>query len=211
MLMQTLRDVVVATLLLFCWEAVIPIAESAFLSPNLSQTTSYGHKSILQVASPQSRANTRHPSFFLRSTEEGNDEALEEDSKIDNILKDIHSQGFPFRVVVIGNGAILETTSVLGPHFAESTSPKTGERLVTFASDDRSFEFHLKVDQIAKVTFSEKDRIVNDNEEKRKLRITRFINEMGNPICSLILADSSKEAADWFTSMTIRYGYEVQL
>jgi hypothetical protein len=112
---------------------------------------------------------------------------------------------------VIGNGAILETTSVLGPHFAESTSPKTGERLVTFASDDRSFEFHLKVDQISKVTFSEKDRIVNDKEEKRKLRITRFINEMGNPICSLILADSSKEAADWFTSMTIRYGYEIQL
>jgi hypothetical protein len=100
MLMQAGRDVVVATLLLFCWEAVIPIAESAFLSPNLSQTPSYGHKAILQVASAQSRANSRHPSFLLRSTEEEYDEALEEDSKIDNILKDIHSQGFPFRVVV---------------------------------------------------------------------------------------------------------------
>ena len=130
-------------------------------------------------------------------------------TKIDTIVKDLHSQGYVFRIVVIGNGAILESTSVLGPHMAESVSPKTGERLITLASDDRSFEFHLKVDQIGKVTFTETERQL-DGGEKKKLRIVRMLNEEGGPICSLILADSSNEAAEWFKTLTIRYGYEVQ-
>ncbi len=43
--------------------------------------------------------------------------------------------------MVIGNGSILETTHVLGPVMKYSESPKTGERLVIFASSDQEFEF----------------------------------------------------------------------
>ena len=129
--------------------------------------------------------------------------------KIDNILKDIHSQALSFRIVVIGEGAILETTSLLGPHMTMSTSPTTGERLVTFASDDKSFEFHLKIDKVGKVTFTEKDRQL-ESGAKKTMRICRFLTDEAMPICSLILADSSPEAADWFRGLTIRYGYEVQ-
>lgn len=140
----------------------------------------------------------------------GSDAPASSPSKIDNIIKDIHDQALPFRIVVIGEGAILETTSVLGPHMASSVSPKSGERLVTLASDDRSFEFHLKVDRVGKVTFSEKDKKL-ENGEKKTMRICRFLTQDGGPICSLILADKSQDAADWFRGLTIRYGYEVSL
>ena len=128
-------------------------------------------------------------------------------SKIDSIIRDLHDSSLRFRIVVIGNGAILESTSTLGPHMAESTSPKTGERLVTLASDDRSFEFHLKPDAIARVVFAE----VNKPDSGGKtLRIVRMLSEDDGPICSLILADGGDEAVSWYKDMTIRYGYEVR-
>jgi len=128
-------------------------------------------------------------------------------SKIDSIIRDLHDSSLRFRIVVIGNGAILESTSTLGPHMAESTSPKTGERLVTLASDDRSFEFHLKPDAIARVVFAE----VNKPDSGGKtLRIVRMLRGDDGPICSLILADGSDEAVSWYKDMTIRYGYEVR-
>ena len=126
-------------------------------------------------------------------------------TKIDSIIRDLHESNLPFRIVVIGNGAILESTSTLGPHMAESTSPKTGERLVTLASDDRSFEFHLKPDTIAKVVFAESKK----PDSGKTLRIVRMLRDDGGPICSLICADGSEEAISWYKTMTIRYGYEV--
>ena len=126
-------------------------------------------------------------------------------TKIDSIIRDLHDSALPFRIVVIGNGAILESTSTLGPHMAESTSPKTGERLITLASDDRSFEFHLKPDGIAKVVFAESKK----PDSGKTLRIVRMLRDDGGPICSLILADGGEEAISWYKTMTIRYGYEV--
>mmetsp|Transcript_28434 Transcript_28434/g.63263 ORF Transcript_28434/g.63263 Transcript_28434/m.63263 type:complete len:353 (+) Transcript_28434:32-1090(+) len=138
-------------------------------------------------------------------------------SKIDNLIRDLHSTPYPFRIVVVGNGAILETTSRLGPYMNESTSPKTGERLITLASDDRTFEFHLKVDSIGKVMLTESKKGTQEGEQQKTLRIVRMMREGENsssgggwsPICSLILAESSEESARWFRDMTIRYGYEV--
>jgi hypothetical protein len=124
---------------------------------------------------------------------------------IDSIIRDLHGSSLAFRVVVIGNGAILEATSTLGPHMAESTSPKTGERLVTFASDDRSFEFHLKPDTVATVCFAESRKPGTD----KTLRIVRMLREDSSPICSLILADGSADAISWYETMTTRYGHEV--
>ena len=128
-------------------------------------------------------------------------------SKIDSIIRDLHDSSLQFRIVVVGNGAILESTATLGPHMAESTSPKTGERLVTLASDDRSFEFHLKPDAIARVIFAEVDK----PDSGKTLRIVRMLREDDGPICSLILADGGDdEAVSWYKAMTIRYGYEVR-
>eukprot|EP00984_Skeletonema_dohrnii_P006445 scaffold2302_cov153-Skeletonema_dohrnii-CCMP3373.AAC.2 len=120
-------------------------------------------------------------------------------SKAQGILDEFHASNLPFRIVVIGNGAILETTSKLGR-----------DKLLTFASEDASFEFHVKVDQITKITFVTSERPLPDGESKT-MRVSRFLNEKGEPMCSLILADSSDESAQWFDGMNERYGQEVNL
>lgn len=163
-------------------------------------------------------ANVSETDDATSNSEENEEQQHDNDasapSKIDNLIRDLHSTPYAFRIVVIGNGAILETTSRLGPYMAESTSPKSGERLVTLASEDRKFEFHLKVDSIDKVTLTESKK-----GEGKTLRIVRMMREedpenIGSsgkmaPVCSLILAEGSEESAQWFRDMTIRYGYEV--
>jgi len=131
-------------------------------------------------------------------------------SPIDDILYDLHSSGFPFRVVVVGNGAILESTQVLAPVMKSSISPKSGEKLTTFASSDSSFEFHIKPDSVKQVKFVEipKPVLVDGAEQEKILRICRFLNNEGGSICSLILADSSVDAGNWFSDMKKKYENE---
>merc|ERR1711862_441235 len=100
-------------------------------------------------------------------------------------------------IVVVGEGAILESTQILGPHSALNVSPKSGERLQTFASEDKSFEFHLKVDRVATVAFAEKERT-----DGSSMCITRFLDTNGRGMCSLILSEGNdEEAAGWFRSL----------
>ena len=46
-------------------------------------------------------------------------------SKAELILDEFYQSNLLFRIVVVGNGAILETTSKLGPKSSSSVSPKT--------------------------------------------------------------------------------------
>lgn len=144
----------------------------------------------------------------ISSSSRGNDIALKssntyEPKVIDDILQDIHCSGYPFRIVVIGNGAILETTSPLGPIKKSSTSPRTGERITTLASEDQSFEFHVKVDQVKKIAFAETKKATDTGD--KILRICRLLNEAGGSICSLILADASEESIIWFSELKNKY------
>ena len=82
--------------------------------------------------------------------------------------------------------------------------------MLTFASDDASFEFHVKVDQICKITFVSTERTLPDGNTK-VMRVSRFLNEKGDPMCSLILADSSEDAVKWFDKMAEMIGQEVIL
>jgi hypothetical protein len=145
-----------------------------------------------------------HPSTSLQlSSNEDNSGATSSLSKSETILHEFHQSEFTFRIVVIGNGAILETTSKLGPKTATTISPKTGDKLMTFASLDASFEFHVKVDQVCMITF-----VSTEKPDGKVMRVSRFLNEKGTPICSLILADSSEKAIDWFEGMVEKYGQE---
>lgn len=119
-------------------------------------------------------------------------------SKAEAILESFHKSNLLFRIVVIGNGAILETTSKLGPVSKSSISPKSGERLLTFASEDKTFEFHVKVEQVCTIAFV-----------AGKRRVARFLNENGTPICSLILVDEASGAEEWFDGLVEKYGNEV--
>lgn len=148
----------------------------------------------LSLLNKQSISNY-HSSTTLFSTADDSDDV----SKAESILDDMHKSKYPFRIIVIGNGAILETTSPLGPISKSSISPKTNERLLTFASEDASFEFHVKVEQIYKIVFVA-------TEERS---VARFLSETGTPICSLILGDKSSEAGEWFNGLIEKWGTEV--
>lgn len=127
------------------------------------------------------------------------------EQKVFGILEEIHASKLNFRVVVVGNGAILETTHILGPTLKLSQAPGSGKNLVTFASEDQSFEFHLMIGDVSKIVLTEKQG------PKRVMKILRFLNDVGKPICSLILADDSEASMNWYQAMTTKYGGEVQL
>jgi hypothetical protein len=122
------------------------------------------------------------------------------------LLKELSDSKYPFRIVVVGNGAILESTNLLGPTLKVSPSPATGANLATFASKDQSFEFHLVIGQVCHVTMIEKPSPVNQG---KTLRLVRLLNDQDKSICSFILADESMEAEKWFQFLQTKYGTEM--
>ena len=126
----------------------------------------------------------------------------EKEAKVYGFLQDLHESKLSFRIVVVGNGAILESTNTLGMYMALSQSPKSGANLVTFASEDKSFELHLQTAEIAKVALVERET------PHRTMRIVRLIKEGGESICSLIVSDDSETTMEWFSTMKSKYGDE---
>jgi len=150
-----------------------------------------------------------HNIFLSRVSQEKNYNG----TVLDAIVNDLHSSGYSFRIIVIANGAILESThSFDKTSIRASKSPKTGENIVTFASHDKSFEFHLKVDQISKVSFHKVQR-----QEGNVMQICRMIDQAGSPAASLILQDVNENNTNagqpglWFDEMIQRYGETVEL
>jgi putative heme iron utilization protein len=121
------------------------------------------------------------------------------------LVEHLHKSQSPFRIVVVGNGVILETTSELGPVMKLNSSPKTGDTLITLSSEDQSFEFHLKTAEVSKVALTEKET------GDKVMRIIRFLNNVGAPMCSLILRDDSEKAVEWYNELRSTYGQDVQL
>jgi hypothetical protein len=145
------------------------------------------------------------------STSTAIDELTKSETKVYQLLQDLHEAQFPFRLVVIGNGAILETTSMLGPTFKVGKSPKTGENLTTFASSDQSFEFHLKLAQVKRIVLTSRTSPGGGGEDP-VMQLFRFLTADGTPMCSLIVADKSEAAQVWFQSMVDKYdGGDIQL
>mmetsp|Transcript_59038 Transcript_59038/g.66078 ORF Transcript_59038/g.66078 Transcript_59038/m.66078 type:complete len:112 (-) Transcript_59038:49-384(-) len=105
---------------------------------------------------------------------------------------------------MVGNGAILETTSKLGPTFKMGQSAKSGAYIVTFASEDQSFEFHVILAQIASVALIDKPSPVKAGTST--MRLMRLLDGDGGSICSLIVAEESDTAKEWYQTMTKKYG-----
>ena len=95
-----MKQAVAALLLVFATSVIgFQVASGPTRIVTNSLTLPNGPKSFQLLASSQ-------------STETDNDSATV--SKAQSILDDFHASNLPFRIVVIGNGAILETTSKLG-------------------------------------------------------------------------------------------------
>lgn len=162
----------------------------------------------LPAAPSATTTDTRHRIPSLSSTElsAATEPTLTEtEEKVYAFLQDLHESQLQFRIVVIGNGAILESSHNLGPTMSLSQSPKSGANLVTFASQDKSFELHLQTSAVSKVALVEKET------PGRTMRILRLVNDQGQSICSLIVSEDSEVTAEWFRSMTDKYGAEWQL
>ena len=200
-----------------CAFQIIPSSRPTVVIVSKSIAASPCHnRNIARFASlPQSS-----PSSSLSSLSDDSSLLSSSPSIAEQILHDFHASKLSFRIIVIGNGAILESTSQLGPTFKSSISPKSGERLITFANRDASLEFHVKIEEIAKIVFvvssspvvdaNNKDNNNTNNQQQQQVRrVTRFINANGTPICSLLLAESTKEGETWFQSMMDTYGNEV--
>lgn len=149
---------------------------------------SFSSRWSLIVAAATTTDEDERPTLSLTSREE----------QVYQFLQDLQSKNF--RIVVIGNGAILESTHSLGPNVSISPSPKSGASLITFASPDKSFELHLQLSQVAKVDLVEKETPI------RTMRILRLSDEQGKSMCSLIVSEDSADTADWFQSMKAKYG-----
>jgi len=114
------------------------------------------------------------------------------------------------RIIVLANGSILETTVALsGTTISKSISPKTGEPITTIASTDKSFELHLKTNQISRVTFNKVQR----GENGKVMRVCRLMDRDGSLSTSLILQAEMGEdhPRRWFDEMINQYGEEVVL
>ena len=97
----------------------------------------------------------------------------------------------PVRFVVMGSGAIMESTSTFTNPCVSSTA--TGGRLITFSPTNKSgeqnnFELHVKLDEMKDVSFVETIKF------DQQLLILRFLNGEGKSLLSAIMQDKSKSA-----------------
>lgn len=149
--------------------------------------------------------HARERTALCMATDRRMGELTSNEEKVFDLLQSLHDSKFSFRIVVVGNGAILETTSVLGPALSVAQSPKTGKNLMTLASDDKSFEFHLQLADVAKIAILEKETPM------KTMRIIRILKSEDESMCSLILADPSEAAVKWFRSLQQDYGETIDL
>ena len=127
------------------------------------------------------------------------------EQKVYDLLTEIHASKYLFRVVVVGSGAILETTHELGPVLKISQQPSTGANLMTLASEDKSFEFHVRLSHVSKMVLTVK------TSPSKVLRIVRLLNSSGESLASLILATDAEDAIKWFGDLIEKHGDEIQL
>jgi hypothetical protein len=132
-------------------------------------------------------------------------ELTEPEQQVFDIMEAIHDSGYLFRMVVVGKGAILETTAALGPVLKVTQSPSTGTNMLTLANTDQTFEFHLQLAEVSKMVLLEKVT------PAKTLRIVRILNAAGESMSSLILADESEAAVTWYEGLIAKYGKEIQL
>jgi hypothetical protein len=127
------------------------------------------------------------------------------EQQVYDFMNDLHTSGFNFRTIVAGSGgAILESTQPLGSVIKVSESAKSGDLFLTMATEDQSFEFHIKIRLVSKISLVEREL------PGKTLRIIRINNQDDESMCSLILADYSDEAGAWFQdTLVAKYGNEL--
>ena len=195
--MTTLRSMIMRSSLLFFWMALVGIlCPSLAFAPSLPASSSIRNQHVALAAAasdPTSSTSSSSSSISLTPVEQGVYEFFEK----------LHQSQHAFRIVVVGSaGGILETTAPLGPVFKTSQSPKSGKVLLTMATEDQSFEFHVTLSQVAQLAIVERP----SPDGARTIRVIRVLTDQGASVCSLILGDDSDDAAAFFETLQQEYG-----
>lgn len=77
--------------------------------------------------------------------------------------------------------------------------------MMTLASSDQAFEFHVRLSDVSKISMLEKET------PAKTLRVIRLLNSTGDSLSSLILADDSDAAHEWYHELVQSRGSEMQL
>jgi len=217
MISQNLHILYLVTAIALLTTEAFIVSPIASHTPSRSNSNSNNGMIQIQSVRESSPTATYSRSILREGGGANSDTATDEiilsppEQKVYNVLQDLHNAQFPFRLVVVGNGAISETTANLGPTFKLGTSPRTGEPIATFASVDQSFEFHLMISQVSKIVMTSKATSGGEKDDQL-MQIFRFLTDDGKSMCSLILADKGDEAQAWFQTMLDKYNQgDIQL
>lgn len=77
--------------------------------------------------------------------------------------------------------------------------------MVTFASEDQSFEFHVQLSKVCSFALVERET------PKKTMCILRMMNSDKQSMASLILTDTSDAARAWFQKLIEKHGSELQV
>jgi hypothetical protein len=193
----------------------IPTATTNMLTEIM---TSRFSSSSLPVVAKTVAASTKLAATASSSSEEQSQELnlSPREQQVVDFINDLSSSDLPFRIVVIGNGgnAILESTQKLGPNLKVNSSPKAPyAKLLTMSSEDASFEYHLRLAQVASIVIVEKPSPAIDG---RMMRLVRLLDDGGQSMTSLIVApgdiDNQQELSEHlFRDLVDNYGSELKL
>ena len=121
------------SLALFLFAFIVSTLSLLQCSLAFAPTLSSGRPPVMAIA--------HSTKFALAATsssgEDNKTEALTaKEKQVYTMLEELSESNLPFRIVVVGNGAILESTNTLGPTFKLGKSPKSVAHIVTFASEE---------------------------------------------------------------------------
>lgn len=170
-----------------------------------SNGRNFGWSSCNRLSSNRQQQHQAAGQLFTTVDARRMGELTEPEQQVFDIMDTIHESGYLFRMVVVGKGAILETTAALGPVLKVTQSPSTGTNMLTLANQDQTFEFHLQLAEVSKMV------LLENKTPAKTLRIVRILNAAGESMSSLILADESEEAVAWFGGLIAKYGTEIQM
>jgi hypothetical protein len=192
----------------------IPVFIPSLLSYQNEVFPLISFSTTLSVSSRDINENTVKSSSSSTEPPRRMGELTKEEQHVFDLLLDVMNSKFVHRVIVVGNEAraILETTCALGPVCKITQSPSTGRNLLTLANHDQSFEFHVQLSAVTKIEIIIKELLPPSvsspdvTELQRRRRLIRLLGVDGKAVTTLILADGSTSAVEYFDRVMSKYG-----
>lgn len=173
-------------------------------------TSLFAAVGVCRTRSPSRPAAPRRSVLRASAAEPAAAAAVGGAAKLKAFIADAGALG-TLRFVAVSGGAVLESIGRFDYGVKEFSVPGKGDYL-TVASEDRTFECHLNLSIVKKVTMSDEPAKVGGHT----LHVMRFCDEGGKPVLSVMLMWAPNEgpgvylygAVDAFGELRDKYGAE---